>query len=109
MELNSYNRPQRAEWQRLQQRGISDTSQVSDIVSRIISDVAERGDDAVLEMERRFGCPQLSDIRVSEAEFEAALKSGLGSFLGFIASTFINLLACVALSFFYFAELFGKL
>lgn len=42
-------------------------------------------------------------------EFEAALKSGLGSFLGFIASTFINLLACVALSFFYFAELFGKL
>ena len=52
MELNSYNRPQRAEWQRLQQRGISDTSQVSDIVSRIISDVAERGDDAVLEMER---------------------------------------------------------
>ena len=72
MELNSYNRPQRAEWQRLQQRGISDTSQVSDIVSRIISDVAERGDDAVLEMERRFGCPQLSDIRVSEAEFEEA-------------------------------------
>lgn len=72
MELNIYNRPQRAEWQRLQQRGISDTSQVSDIVSRIISDVAERGDDAVLEMERRFGCPQLSDIRVSEAEFEEA-------------------------------------
>ena len=72
MELNSYNRPQRAEWQRLQQRGISDTSQVSNIVSRIISDVAERGDDAVLEMERRFGCPQLSDIRVSEAEFEEA-------------------------------------
>lgn len=72
MKLNSYNRPQRAEWQRLQQRGISDTSQVSDIVSRIISDVAERGDDAVLEMERRFGCPQLSDIRVSEAEFEEA-------------------------------------
>ncbi|MGM9856727.1 MAG: histidinol dehydrogenase [Candidatus Limisoma sp.] len=72
MELNSYNRPQRAEWQRLQQRGISDTSQVSDIVSRIISDVAERGDDAVLEMERRFGWPQLSDIRVSEAEFEEA-------------------------------------
>lgn len=72
MELNSYNRPKRAEWQRLQQRGISDTSQVSDIVSRIISDVAERGDDAVLEMERRFGCPQLSDIRVSEAEFEEA-------------------------------------
>ena len=72
MELNSYNRPQRAEWQRLQQRGISDTSQVSDIVSRIISDVAERGDDAVLEMERRFGCSQLSDIRVSEAEFEEA-------------------------------------
>ena len=72
MELNSYNRPQQAEWQRLQQRGISDTSQVSDIVSRIISDVAERGDDAVLEMERRFGCPQLSDIRVSEAEFEEA-------------------------------------
>ena len=72
MELNSYNRPQRAEWQSLQQRGISDTSQVSDIVSRIISDVAERGDDAVLEMERRFGCPQLSDIRVSEAEFEEA-------------------------------------
>ena len=72
MELNSYNRPQRAEWQRLQQRGISDTSQVSDIVSRIISDVAERGDDAVLEMERRFVCPQLSYIRVSEAEFEEA-------------------------------------
>ena len=72
MKLNSYNRPQRTEWQRLQQRGISDTSQVSDIVSRIISDVAERGDDAVLEMERRFGCPQLSDIRVSEAEFEEA-------------------------------------
>ena len=42
-------------------------------------------------------------------EFEAALKSGLGSFLGFITSTFINLIACVALSFFYFAELFGKL
>ncbi|MBO7337885.1 MAG: DUF456 domain-containing protein [Paludibacteraceae bacterium] len=42
-------------------------------------------------------------------DIEGALKSGLGSFLGFIASTFINLLACVAMSIFYFTEMFGNM
>ena len=41
-------------------------------VSRIIDDVRQRGDAALLEMGRRFDSPDLQGIRVGEDEFDAA-------------------------------------
>lgn len=41
-------------------------------VREIIRDVRSRGEAAVLEYTRRFDCPSLSDLRVTEEEFAAA-------------------------------------
>ena len=39
---------------------------------RIISDVRARGDQALLELGRKFDCPELRELRVREDEFEQA-------------------------------------
>ncbi len=44
-------------------------------VREIITDVRERGDDALLEMGRKYDSPELQSIRVTEDEFAAAYHS----------------------------------
>ncbi|MBV6458250.1 MAG: Histidinol dehydrogenase [Fimbriimonadaceae bacterium] len=51
-------------------RTVDDVVRVS--VEETIRDVRERGDEAVLDHARRFDCPSLSQIAVSEGELESA-------------------------------------
>jgi len=41
-------------------------------VREIIADVRRRGDEALLELGRKFDSPELADLRVAEADFEEA-------------------------------------
>ncbi|MCX8052497.1 MAG: histidinol dehydrogenase [Armatimonadetes bacterium] len=44
-------------------------------VRKIIEDVRRRGDEALIELGRKFDSPELVDLRVSEREFDDALSS----------------------------------
>lgn len=51
-------------------------SRLSNLVSGIIAEVRRRGDDALLELGRRFDAPDLESLVVTEAEFEAVGRLG---------------------------------
>lgn len=51
------------------------TVNVSDIVAEIIRDVQRRGDEALLEYTKRFDKAELTNLQVTEAEFQEALSS----------------------------------
>lgn len=50
-------------------------TRVAEIVRDIIADVRQRGDEVLLELERKFDAPDLREITVSEADFENAYKA----------------------------------
>ena len=47
-------------------------AETRETVRQIISDVRARGDQALLELGRKFDCPELRELRVREDEFEQA-------------------------------------
>ena len=47
-------------------------TEVAKIVTEIIADVRKRGDEALLELGRKFDSPELKDLKASEEEFEQA-------------------------------------
>ena len=49
--------------------------EVDQTVRGIIEDVIARGDDALLELGRKFDSPQLTELKVSDGEIEAAVRS----------------------------------
>ena len=51
------------------------TANVSDIVTGIIQDVRRRGDDALLEYTKKFDKAELTNLQVTEEEFQEALSS----------------------------------
>ena len=51
------------------------TANVSDIVTEIIQDVRRRGDEALLEYTRKFDKAELTNLQVTEEEFQEALSS----------------------------------
>lgn len=51
------------------------TANVSDIVTEIIQDVRRRGDEALLEYTKKFDKAELTDLQVTEEEFQEALSS----------------------------------
>ena len=51
------------------------TANVSDIVTKIIQDVRRRGDEALLEYTRKFDKAELTNLQVTEEEFQEALSS----------------------------------
>ncbi|MDH7601608.1 MAG: histidinol dehydrogenase [Armatimonadota bacterium] len=54
----------------------SETDQrVVSAVQNVIADVRARGDEALLELGRKFDCPDLKDLRVSDSEIEEACTS----------------------------------
>lgn len=50
-------------------------TKVAEIVRDIIADVRERGDNVLLELERKFDAPDLQSITVSDADFDNAYKA----------------------------------
>ena len=51
------------------------TTNVSGIVAEIIQDVRRRGDEALLEYTRKFDKAELTNLQVTEEEFQEALSS----------------------------------
>ena len=52
----------------------SNSTNVSDIVSDIIADVRENGDDALKKYSKKFDNAELADLEVSDAEFDEAMN-----------------------------------
>lgn len=58
-------------------RAMTASPEIEAVVREICEEVRTRGDEAVLEIERRFDCPtlEIGQLRVSEAEIETAWTS----------------------------------
>ncbi|MDO4971617.1 MAG: histidinol dehydrogenase [Bacteroidales bacterium] len=64
--------PSRAEWPELMKRAVADTRELHDTVANILAAVRNDGDKALRDFAERFDKVALNDLRVSEAEIEAA-------------------------------------
>lgn len=64
-----------AEARALRNRDIESYGNYADTVRAILADVAARGDEALLESGRRFDCPTLESLTVTEAEIDEAIAS----------------------------------
>lgn len=56
-------------------RKINSYGEYESVVSAILADVREGGDEAVLEYCRKFDCKDLTELRVTDAEIEQALNN----------------------------------
>lgn len=64
--------------QALRERSVADVSgRIESDVRRIVEDVRQRGDEALIEYERQFDCPTLSAerLRVADGEIQAAYRA----------------------------------
>ncbi|RXI24265.1 MAG: histidinol dehydrogenase [Candidatus Amulumruptor caecigallinarius] len=66
--------PLRSQWKALAERNIPDDPQVTAAVEAIISDVRQRGDEALRDMALRFDRAAIEDLEVGEAEIDEACK-----------------------------------
>lgn len=64
--------PDKSEWGSYLQRPHRDASELRDTVHGVLSDIRERGDEAVKEYELKFDKVALSSLAVSEAEMDEA-------------------------------------
>ena len=64
-----------AEVRALRNRDIESYGNYAETVRAILADVAARGDEAVLEYGRRFDCPELDRLEVTEGEIDEAIAS----------------------------------
>lgn len=70
--MTIYTYPERAEWADIVKRPTFDNSQLRDLVSGLLEEIRQGGDRVVKELEAKFDHCQLTDLRVTEAEFDAA-------------------------------------
>lgn len=64
--------PQASIWHDLMKRAVADNSELHNVVSGIIAEVKQRGDDALLDYAKRFDGVELTSLKVSEAEIAEA-------------------------------------
>lgn len=67
--MKIYRYPDRCEWEEIIVRPHLDTASLHDTVASILSDIKQRGDEAVREYEQRFDHAVLASLAVSEDEF----------------------------------------
>ena len=72
--MKTYINPSRSEWDDLCKRPSLDIISMMDIVRPIVDDVAERGDEALYEYEKKFDKVKLSSLQVTNDEFVEAVK-----------------------------------
>lgn len=60
--------PQRSDWKTILKRPTIDTSSLNDTVAAVLTDIRERGDQAIFEYEAKFDKVELSVLAVSEDE-----------------------------------------
>lgn len=70
--MKVYTYPERSQWADIVQRPTFDNSQLRDLVSDLLSQIREGGDEVIRQLEAKFDHCQLTDLRVSEAEFAEA-------------------------------------
>ena len=70
--MTIYTYPARSEWSTIIQRPTFDNSQLRDTVSALLDQIRTGGDAVVRELEARFDHCELTDLRISEAEFDEA-------------------------------------
>ena len=73
--MNIYRYPKREEWGELAKRPTLDHSSLEARVATLLADIRARGDEALREYELQFDKVSLGDLRVSEAEFDAAERA----------------------------------
>ncbi|MBR2880814.1 MAG: histidinol dehydrogenase, partial [Prevotella sp.] len=64
--------PGRNEWAQLVERPHLDISQLNGVVSSVLDDIRQRGDEAVKHYEQKFDKVELSSLAVTEAEMTEA-------------------------------------
>ena len=70
--MKVYRHPAPSQWDEILSRPHLDTAQLHDTVAAILSDIRQRGDEAVREYESRFDHAELTTLAVSDAEFAEA-------------------------------------
>lgn len=70
MKITKYPAP--SAYDALMKRPAKDAGELNAIVSGVLDDIRQRGDDAVREYELRFDKVELADLQVSEAEMDKA-------------------------------------
>ncbi len=70
--MKVYNRPTREEWKEIIERPHMDVGALNGIVSEVLADIRQNGDQAVRKYEERFDHVQLKSIAVSEEEMAEA-------------------------------------
>lgn len=70
--MKVYTYPDRSQWVDIVQRPTFDNSQLRGLVSDLLSQIREGGDEVIRQLEAKFDHCQLTDLRVSEAEFAEA-------------------------------------
>jgi len=72
--MKIYKYPERSQWAEIVERPRLDLTQLNETVRTVLSDIRERGDEAVREYERKFDKAELTSLAVSEAEMDEAEK-----------------------------------
>ena len=70
--MNIYRYPTKEQWAEIVERPRLDLTQLNDTVSSVLSDVKQRGDEAVKEYESKFDKADLQQLAVTEAEMDEA-------------------------------------
>lgn len=73
--MTIYKYPERSDWAEIIKRPTFDNSQLRDLVSNLLESIRQGGDKVIKQLEAKFDHCELTDLRVSEEEFEAAAKS----------------------------------
>ena len=70
--MKIYRNPNREQWTEIISRPRLDLAKLNETVSRVLSDIRQRGDAAVKEYEQQFDHANLSQLAVTEAEIDEA-------------------------------------
>ena len=72
--MKIYKYPKREQWVEITSRPRLDLTKLNETVSTVLTDVKQRGDEAVREYELKFDKAQLTTIAVTDAEMDEAEK-----------------------------------
>ena len=70
--MKIYKNPEREQWAEIVERPRLDLTRLNDTVSRVLSDIRQRGDEAVRDYEERFDHVSLASLLVTGQEFAEA-------------------------------------
>ena len=70
--MNIFRYPKEEEWVELLRRPTKEATQLNEIVAGVLSEVRQRGDEAIREFEERFDHVRLQSLAVTEEEMQEA-------------------------------------